>query len=386
MKIAAVVLRIKNFIFLALGRFTPKRRKVGKDFEVDSRSFVFGSEFEYSKVRVGDQLDGRLVERIYYSGLNALIYRAGGEISYLSRIKKNSTKALIYQLESLLSEALLKFRGVHKFVLEEYKLNLLALIYGSDIEGVELAGGIFESLKRFIDDKPKVTYIFEVNGAFVVYVSSKGEVAYQVREMGAHSSLAFSEFHRLKALALSVLPKRKLEIFNHKLASGFIAALRSRETDVSECFLPVKTYLDKTVNNLAGLYLVLSVLGNSVVILTIVFLVYFYKSTAITLNLNMLLAGIAGGLTGAVISVLQRSKDLKVAIYDSTNLLVLQAMARVGLGCCFGVIAIVASKSGLLFEFLSGDHKKMFLLAVIAGFSERMIPDFIEKVSEDKKP
>ncbi len=385
MEFATAVSRVKKIIVGVWRRLFSRRTTAQESSELEARSFVFGNAFEYSKVRVGDHLDGRVVDRIYFSGLNGLVLHSGGELRYLSRIRTNKNKARIHQLESLLSEAFLKFRGVHRFTLESHKISLLTLIFGAESDGIELASDIFESLERFIDEKPKVEYVFEYGAAFVVYLSSKGEVAYQVKDIKAHPVKAFTEYQRLKALGLLVLPKNKIEIFNHKLASAFISALKSLEVDVGECFSPVQTYLDKTIGNVAGLYLVLSILSVSALLFFGLFFVYFYCSTPLTLNLNILLTGIAGGLVGAAISVLQRSRDMKVAVYDSTDLLVLQSIVRVGLGCCFGVIAIVASKSGLLLEFLSGNYKKMFLLAVVAGFSERMIPDFIEKIAEDKK-
>ncbi|MBW3503394.1 hypothetical protein [Pseudomonas sp. NKUCC02_KPG] len=385
MKFATAVSRVKKIIVSVWKRLLSGRTTAQVSNELEARNFVFGNSFEYSKVRVGDYLDGRVVDRIYFSGLNGLVLHSGGELRYLSRIRTNKNKALIQQLESLLSEAFIKFRGVHRFTLESHRISLLALIFGAESDGVQLTSDIFESLERFIDEKPEVEYVFEYSAAFVVFLNSKGEVAYQVKDVKAHPVKAFTEYQRLKALGMLVLPKNKIERFNHKLASGFISALKSLEVDVGECFSPVQMYLDKTIGNVAGLYLVLSILSVSGLVFLGLFFVYFYYSTSLTLNLNILLTGIAGGLVGAAISVLQRSKDIKVAAYDSTGLLVLQSIVRVGLGCCFGVIAIVASKSGLLLEFLSGNYKKMFLLAVVAGFSERMIPDFIEKITEDKK-
>ena len=385
LKFATAVSRVKKIIVSVWKRLLSGRTTAQVSNELEVRSFVFGNSFEYSKIRVGDYLDGRVVDRIYFSGLNGLVLHSGGELRYLSRIKTNKNKALIQQLESLLSKAFIKFRGVHRFTLESHRISLLTLIFGAESDGVQLASDIFESLERFIDEKPKVEYVFEYGAAFVVFLNSKGEVAYQVKDVKAHPVKAFTEYQRLKALGMLVLPKNKIERFNHKLASGFISALKSLEVDVGECFSPVQMYLDKTIGNIAGLYLVLSILSVSGLVFLGLFWVYFYCSTPLTLNLNILLTGIAGGLVGAAISVLQRSKDIKVAAYDSTGLLVLQSIVRVGLGCCFGVIAIVASKSGLLLEFLSGNYKKMFLLAVVAGFSERMIPDFIEKITEDKK-
>lgn len=380
-----MLLKLKKLVFDILMSVLPGRSNALQKGRHEVRSFVFGSDFQYSKVRVGDYLDGRVVDSIYFSGRNGLVLRSCGELRYLSSIRAGRSKLLVNELEALLSDAFVKFRGVHRSTLENHKIKLLISIFAAESDGVELPSDLFESLVRFIEDKPKVEHVYEYNPAFVVYQSSKKEVAYQVRDAAAHPVKAFTEYQRLKALGCLVVPKRRIEVFNNKLASGFVSALRSTDELVGECFLPVQAYLDKANGNLVGLYLTLTVSIVSVLAFCILLSIYFYCSTSLTLNLNIFLVGVAGGLVGSAVSVLQRSKDLKVAVYDSAGLLVLQAIVRVGIGCCFGVIAVVASKSGLLLEFLSSNYKKMFLLAVVAGFSERMIPDFIEKITEDKK-
>lgn len=339
--------------------------------------------FDYSTVNVGDSIDGRSVKNIYYRAKKSLVYDTADGVRYAHRGLSIASEILIFELEELLKEAALKFRGAHRFALDDYKLMIAGIIYKAENHSVNLRGDIFSSLRSFIAAKPAVEHVYDTNPRFIVYLSVKKEVAFQVRSASEYDTKTFSEFHRLKAVASMSISGAKQQLFNYKIAAALIGALRSPE-DANHYFGPVQEYLDKSISNKVGVHLVLSVFGLCFFAACVLGLIYWVSSEPGTKNLNMLLVGVSGGLVGAAISILQRSRDIRVLVYDSPGLIVLQAIARIALGCCFGVIATLASKAGLLFELFAGDYKRLFLLAILAGFSERMIPEFMEKTAKEK--
>ncbi|MGE8061084.1 hypothetical protein [Pseudomonas sp. NPDC089547] len=380
---SSLVLRFKEYFSNWRGFHTAVSEVSSEEGSLAASSHAGGLGFDYLNVRVGDLVDGRAVTEILHQSNNALIFMNYEGVRYFYRGVSLRTKVLIYKLESLMHEGGIKFRGAHKFVLDDYRVSILRIILSADSSRVEVEDDLFQPLLHFIDNKPKVEYVFENNPRFVVFLSEMNEVSYQLRSSAEFSAKALSEFRRLKAMGHASLSGRQVEAFNYSIASGLISALREPD-DVEGCFSMARNYLDKALSNRVGIHLAFSVFGVLVLVLVVLGGVYFSLSTSLTQNLNMLLAGVSGGMIGAAISVLQRSKDVRAVVFDSHGLLVLQAITRLGLGCCFGVIAIIASKAGFFFEMFVGDHKKMFLLAVVAGFSERIMPEFIERVIEEK--
>lgn len=334
---------------------------------------------DFREIDVGDFFAGDKILRIISRTAKHLIYETHSGISYSAIDIEPQKTSYIAQLEQLKIQAKRKFKGVHEDAIRSYGDAIIVAIFCADEININKA---IENFESFIKESASVKNVVERRDNYVVWISELG-VEHWINKISEVNADVLSQFYNVKSLGTVVVPKSKLRKFYGKLASCLVVGL-SKGIDCEDyVFEPARKYIDKCVVDAARFKLVVIVFLISVCVFLITAgaRLYFFGATGI--NFQALLIGIFGGALGAMISVLQRAKLLKVELYESIELILLQGGVRISLGCAFGVIALVASKSGLLLELLSQSDNKMFLLAVIAGFSERLIPDFIGKIAED---
>jgi len=95
--------------------------------------------------------------------------------------------------------------------------------------------------------------------------------------------------------------------------------------------------------------------------------------------------GAVFGAAGAAVSVMQRSRDIHLDVRLPDRALYLQACIRVTLGIIFGLLLVLASKANLIMGTIKDDLPALCVFALVAGFSERMIPDLIERLETRAK-
>lgn len=334
---------------------------------------------DFGVVDVGDFIADEKILRIFSRSAKHLIYEKHSGVSYSAIDVTLQQSANVAHLDQLLIQAKRKFKGVHRESLQSYKGTILTAIFCADEIVIKKA---IENFEGFIRETPSVKNIVERRDNYVVWISEFG-VEHWIKKISEVNSGVLSNFYNIKSLGLVVVPKSKLKKFYGKLASCLVVGLSKGVDCEEDVFEPAKKYIDKCVIDAARFKLVVVVflIGICVLLFAAGARLYFFGVAGI--NFQALFIGVFGGALGAMISVLQRAKSLKVELYESIELILLQGGVRISLGCAFGVIALVASKSGLLLELLSQSDNKMFLLSVIAGFSERLIPDFIGKIAED---
>ncbi|MEO3725796.1 hypothetical protein ABHN98_14720 [Pseudomonas syringae] len=353
-----------------------------------SRDFYLGPDLDYRSMKVGDRLNDELILNIYHVNPRAIVYRNEEIVTWAARGVSISERRLMSRLNFLLERAKDKFKGVNRNRIDRYKVRFFTAVLGGELrdgqqESDSDACYLIDELEQYIDAAEEVVRVVDMTKDFVVWIDKEGEVAYEVRDGKKFDDGIFIELSELSALGRLMLEDSQRKLFVFKLASSLVVALRKNSVGISESFDSAKQYLMKVIEVQASSRLIYSVIAFSLLLLSAFTIVYFKWSIGGFSNLNMFLVGAGGGLLGALISVLQRSKDIKVVPFESLQHIVLQGFVRIGLGCCFGVIAVLACKAGVLFELLSADVKKLLLLAIVAGVSERLIPDFIEKISDD---
>lgn len=352
---------------------------MSNDERVEGKRHQISTLTDFGVVDVGDFIAGDKILRIYSRTSKHLIYEKSSGVSYGAIDISTQQSAYIAELEQLKIQARRKFKGVHEEALESYRHSIISAIFCADDAATNKA---LENLESFIKESSIVKNVVEQRDNYVVWISEFG-VEHWIKRISEINVDVLSQFYNVKSLGLVVVPKSKLKKFYGKLASCLVVGLSKGVGCKEDVFEPVKKYIDKCVVDAARFKLVVVVFlfGICVLLLAVGARLYFFGVVGI--NVQALLIGVFGGALGAMISVLQRAKDLKVELYESVELILLQGGVRISLGCAFGVVALVSSKSGLLLELLSQSDNKMFLLSVIAGFSERLIPDFIGKVAED---
>ncbi|MEP6743260.1 MAG: hypothetical protein ABJB61_12230, partial [bacterium] len=85
------------------------------------------------------------------------------------------------------------------------------------------------------------------------------------------------------------------------------------------------------------------------------------------------------GSVGACISVLQRNPSLDVDPWMSNGYLRLQGITRIVLGFIFGCIFVLASKANFVLGVVRNNPYSLLVLCIVAGFSERLIPELLSK-------
>lgn len=354
-----------------------------------SRSFYLGPDLDYRDMKVGDRLNDELIVNIYHVSPRAIVYRNESIINWAARGVSLVERRLMSRLNLLLERAKDKFKGVNANRLDRYKVRIFtAVLSGEKIGDLQHddsdACYLLDELEKYIDASDEIIRVIDKSNDFVVWIDREGEVAYEVRDGKKFDDGIFIELSELSALGRLMLGNGQRKLFVFKLASSLVVALRKNSSDTSGAYESAKQYLMKVIEVQASSRLIYSVMAFSLLLFFVFAFIYFNWAVFGFDGLSPLfLVGAAGGLLGALISVLQRSKDIKVVPFEPLHHIVLQGVVRIGLGCCFGVVAILACKAGVFFELLSSDVKKLLLLAIVAGISERLIPDFIEKISDE---
>jgi hypothetical protein len=91
----------------------------------------------------------------------------------------------------------------------------------------------------------------------------------------------------------------------------------------------------------------------------------------------------AGGVVGSLFSTLQRQITINLDLMASRAFVVMQSLIRVISGLLAAIILFLASKSDIALGFAKDNPYTLLLFCVLAGFSERLIPDLFNKLSKE---
>jgi len=356
-----------------------------------SKFFSLNTINTFTDISVGDHLDGVKIDEILLSSKAYLIFKGDNELRYSSTGNSNLTLSKLNQLELLRTQAFNKFGNIYADSMDSHAISILSLIFATScLEEADLVSvdAELEKLSVCIGALPKPILIIGTNKDYTVYIDHDEQVKHRVRNVQLYNSDVLDEFYKLRAWGAVAVHPSRTKFLNLKLATCLTIGLRSKlkgdSVDPSVIFNPVTVYIEKTANSIAAYYLILFVAFASLSVMLFSGITYKLFSTPFTPNLNVFLIGLFGGVCGALISVLQRAQQLQISLYEHNRTIVLQGIVRVGLGCAFGVISLIACKAGLLLNLMSESSSRLLILAIIAGFSERLVPDFIEKTSNEK--
>ncbi|WP_242208584.1 MULTISPECIES: hypothetical protein [unclassified Pseudomonas] len=351
-----------------------------------SKIFLSSQIKHFSEVSNGDSLDGTLVDEVLFTGKSAIIYYSGFRVCYSVTNIDPIAALKLNALDSIIASATKKFRYINVDITNGHIVSVLSLVLISgcrDESSIVAVDTAMSSFAKYVREEPDPGTLVDYTDDFIVYLDAEGLVKYNIRRELRKRYSVFSEFYRLKAWGTVVLSKSRIKLFNYKLATCLAIGLRAESiapiSDLAKVFEPVVRYVDKNVADDAIFNLILYVMLFSFFILLVAGSLFLILGAGVSKNHITLLMGLSGGVCGALISVLQRSKSLQVGMYESTRIIVLHGVVRVCLGCAFGVISLVACKAGLLLGLMGESNSRLLILAIVAGFSERLVPDFIAK-------
>jgi hypothetical protein len=188
---------------------------------------------------------------------------------------------------------------------------------------------------------------------------------------------ALNEFDSLMTdIKASVPAHNRPEAFT-RLGKALFASLNAKEpADAIRNYDTVKSFITQSFLRRARFLYTSFALGFAIVLIVALCLVERFLPSTYTVYFY----GAIFGALGAAVSVMQRSINIELDVQLPDRSLYLQASIRVLLGLIFGLIFIFASKANFVMGSINNDFFGLCVFALVAGFSERMIPDLIGRL------
>lgn len=340
-------------------------------------------DFDINNIKEGVTLiNGKTVTNVYSKGSDFVIYSLNNSTfpSWKWTCQSSIVDDGLHKLSLLLTTADNKFKGVKFAGLDALVTASLRVIFLSRDEGrIEKA---LLSFEEAIKNQPAVRSVIARSANFAVWISERGNVGFQYQNLDVTESI--NEYTRIKALATSMLPQEHMETFNYRLGAALANALRTKPgSNTSEFFSPLETLIHRIAENKLRISYLFSTTLTTAILATAFFTIYIVATPSDFFKSSLVVA--CGGFLGTFISVLERSNGITISEYESPKLIILQGLLRVCLGGIFGLTAYLAAISGFAFSIFSDMTAKLLLLGIIAGFSERLIPDLIHGISSENK-
>jgi hypothetical protein len=191
-------------------------------------------------------------------------------------------------------------------------------------------------------------------------------------------------WERSKAEAINLLTPVKTTIKDttdrnrslKMLAAGLNRALNAPATDTDVDFLvEAREFIRaRQLEILQVWYFVAAVV--TVVVTTVTLFLIIRKVLA---PREFLIAALLGGV-GAIISVSQRFRSINMERYASRRFTAIGGCSRIVFGCMFGAVFLLFQKGGIVLSVANGQPYLLAAAAVVAGFSERAIPEVLAQV------
>jgi len=94
---------------------------------------------------------------------------------------------------------------------------------------------------------------------------------------------------------------------------------------------------------------------------------------------KVMCATVAAGAVGALVSVSQRFRSIPIDRYASSKYTVVAGITRIAFGSLFAIGFLVLQRAGLVLEIAAGKTYLLITGAVVAGFSERLFPELLQR-------
>jgi hypothetical protein len=332
---------------------------------------------QLSNIVVGEIYDGRVVEFIYGSSAEYIVYESDGRLLYA--VGQTSFKAIASdRADELMALSELELKGAYSVTIK--RLMGMALVRAFDADSAEEAKSAFQAVASFIEANKPVREVFARTRDYIVYLDSRGELVAEFDNIEERFVPIVSEFERLKQSASNNLPVSTASaaktMLGYELASALRASTSLPPADVfsaSHAFIAERVGADIS-NKYVLTTLIAAVLLGLALLTGIVFPARWLAADA-----RMLSLGALAGMVGACISVLQRSNSVASTQFPSAAQINVQAVVRMTLGVVFGLLVVIAARGNVAFGTFK-EPRALFIIAVAAGFSERLIPDLLTKL------
>jgi hypothetical protein len=219
-----------------------------------------------------------------------------------------------------------------------------------------------------------------------VFTTTDKHLRWQYHENGGdvpdERLLALNEFDSLMTEIKVFVPQHNRPEAFTRLGKALFASLNAKDSiGALVSFDTVKSFIAQSSTQRARFLYTAFALGTAVLAIIVLLAIEHILATPNT----TLFYGAIFGAAGAAVSVMQRSRDIQLDVRLPDRALYLQACIRVALGLIFGLLFILASKANLIMGTIKDEPFALCVFALVAGFSERMIPDLIERLETRAK-
>jgi hypothetical protein len=190
------------------------------------------------------------------------------------------------------------------------------------------------------------------------------------------------KFGNLAYYLRASVPKKRRRNPAMQLATALYSALHSENPEErAAVFAPVEQEIAAASRVSSSFRYICGSIATAIVSALIMWIVTLWTPAE---NHFLCFGAIAGGF-GASISVLIRAHTLSLERTAPLWGAALQGATRTVLGVAFGVVMVVAIKCELVLAFFKESLYGMFVSGIMAGFSERAVPELPEGLAEKAK-
>lgn len=225
----------------------------------------------------------------------------------------------------------------------------------------------------------KIEFVYRASRDVVIYETESGFVTAEYEENFPELiHLTIRYYHELGAKIPTDIDDHKFENLKRMLISSYFEALSSStEKQVKEAFREIK----KSIGNTKKRSEIKSVfILSSILVCACISSISFYYFNVSSNNFKEIFACISFGCIGSLFSVLQRNNDFEFDSNQESKYIILQSCFTSLFGAISGGILFIVCKSGIALTIANENIYALAVLSIIAGFSERMIPELFKKI------
>lgn len=329
---------------------------------------------EISEMKVGGYYLGKKIRSIPFKSKDAIIFHLEHDPEVLYKYTNKKFSPFVSKLDTLSHVAEVKFKSIKFDSLTNLKVTILKRIF-DECDTIELNKllSIYESA---IEKHLGVKRIIGRDSHFCIFQLEDATFEFRHKQSSDEINLAIAEYTRVQAIAETLLPEKEQLKFGKRLAAALNYAFKSRSSG-EDLFSALERVAAGSLQNDVRLKLLTITSSVAIVVMFLATGLYYISYQSPSFASYCLISG-TGGIAGALISFLERSKSTIINENDLALLVISNSVCRILLGGLFGAIACAATSAELAFSLFKSSKPALLILGIAAGFSERLIPDVLD--------
>lgn len=229
------------------------------------------------------------------------------------------------------------------------------------------------------DAGDEISHIFGHQGDTIVFENTKGQLRWCAVCDNEIYIKSTNKYNYLSGKIPSTLPENLKNSITSDLAIALHNSFISGDpNNVDVFFKQVEERISSILSpNQAKLWLILFSLLSSVILILFLFRIFIMLDQ----NDSSIVLCSGAGVLGSLMSLMQRNSNITINLEDGKPYIFMQASFIPLLGLFSGLCLYFLSNSDLAFSFAKENVFNLLVLSVVAGFSERFVPDLFNSAS-----